>query len=612
MIEKQKRTNAISLRIKLIGSISASMILTFVFLSVANYLASKSEIITRLKGQELPVFADNVKNEIIIRMKTGSEPLSNLMHDTYFKSVISANQIDAVPVLEFLKQIAIDHGVIIGFISHKTANYYSSNGKTRPIDKDKEAWYFNFKESNKTSNFNLGRSADTKKISLFQSEKLFGKDSTYLGVAYIGLNLHEIDSFVLSRSFGTQSNIMMVTANGRIIIDKDSSHLNIDNASDPEKNLHSIQGIGGLADSLLSTGNKPYEYTNQAGDKRIAISRYVSHLDAFIILDVSETELTASARKVLVSGLVTGLVIFAIILFLLISLVQKLVLNPVKTFIEVSGRFGDGNIATPIDITGNDEIGLLGQSLENMRLKLNQIASHVSNVSSAILSAGSEIGERARLLAEGSGKQAEGIVHVLDSLEEMLETNEHTTQSSKETGMLAADLQLEIEDVQVLFNATMKSLTDIAELVSVIHEIADKTNMLAINASIEAARAGIHGKGFAVVAAEVRKLSENSAIAASHINRNISDSLQIANDSVAKLLEVIPKIRKTSDYTQNILTSGMQQENASKFITKAVSELNLVAQSNADSSDDLAKKSELLTYHANKLKKTIQFFNRKE
>jgi len=65
MIEKQKRTNAISLRIKLIGSISASMILTFVFLSVANYLASKSEIITRLKGQELPVFADNVKNEIM-------------------------------------------------------------------------------------------------------------------------------------------------------------------------------------------------------------------------------------------------------------------------------------------------------------------------------------------------------------------------------------------------------------------------------------------------------------------------------------------------------------------------------------------------------------------
>jgi len=152
------------------------------------------------------------------------------------------------------------------------------------------------------------------------------------------------------------------------------------------------------------------------------------------------------------------------------------------------------------------------------------------------------------------------------------------------------------------------SMNNIVQKISIVGEIAKQTNLLAINAAIEASRYGIQGKGFAVVAAEVKKLAEKSQLAAKEINELSTLGLIQARETGEKLLEIIPDIEQTAMLVKEIAASSMDQKLSSEEINNGIKQLNKVTQQNAESSFGLSINSKEMSKQAANLKKLISYF----
>jgi methyl-accepting chemotaxis protein len=292
----------------------------------------------------------------------------------------------------------------------------------------------------------------------------------------------------------------------------------------------------------------------------------------------------------------------------MVFIINSSVLIPIEQILTVSKNFADGHINTPIQSIRQDEIGKLSMSLEQMRVQLQKTVKTISESSDSIITAGKEIDKSSRVLAEGSGNQAAGVEEVLSSMEEMAANIHQNSENSKETESISSEAQSDIEKVQKSVNDTAEAMKQIAVKIDFIQEIAFRTNILALNASIEAARAGNAGRGFAVVAEEVKRLSESSESAAWEIDQLTADSVAVADKSLAMLMNVIPKIQKTSQLLQEISVSGSEQENTANFINTAIVKLNEVAQQNAVSAEELATSSEIFIQQANMLRENLQYF----
>lgn len=194
--------------------------------------------------------------------------------------------------------------------------------------------------------------------------------------------------------------------------------------------------------------------------------------------------------------------------------------------IEKSKAINDGNLMVKIEKRSNED--LLLETLSDMINSLTNIVTEISNTSNSVSTGSLQIKRASEIVAQGANEQAASAEEISSSTEQISASIQQNSDNAIETEKIALKAAQDIINGVNSFDNTFKSMLKIAEKIKIVSEIADKTDILAINAAIEAARVGDHGKGFAVVASEIRCLAEKIQVAAKEINALSSDSIEIA------------------------------------------------------------------------------------
>ena len=261
----------------------------------------------------------------------------------------------------------------------------------------------------------------------------------------------------------------------------------------------------------------------------------------------------------------------------------------------------------------------IGKSLEKLSVTLKDILMDVDQIATAASQAGDAVGQ----VAEGAKAQVEATQDIQAKVRDSGDLRELVEESTKKTGEAALEASKtakkgsdETEKMVELVNEVSQNSGKIAEISSLIEEIAQQTTMLALNASIEASRAGEAGRGFSVVATEVGKLADRSSQSVKDIGSLTNDAMEKANDSVSRMDKVKSEMENINDLIKNIESMMLtvdkhtgQQKEVALAVSSAINNLERIGESNAVSSEEITASMVELSKIAGNTREKINVFS---
>lgn len=335
--------------------------------------------------------------------------------------------------------------------------------------------------------------------------------------------------------------------------------------------------------------------------------QYLELIDSYIAASIYEEELFGiirSVRNAILIAILIGIVLFAF-LNRQIAATITVAVNKINKYAQ---QMAEGDLSNSLVLEQEDEIGQMTVTLDDMRIRLQNIVADIQDGSRNLADASEQISSSSIQLSEGASEQAASTEEVTSSMEQMAANIEQNRDNAQQAESYAQKSSQTMQKVEESGKKSLSSIREIASKITIINDIAFQTNLLALNAAVEAARAGEHGKGFAVVAAEVRKLAEHSRSAADEIVKLAQDSVSATEESDKLLGELLPEIDRTMKLVQEINAASEEQNSGASQINSAIIQLNTVTQQNASFSEELSSSSEELASQAEQLKSLVAFF----
>ncbi len=555
------------------------------------------------------------------------------------------------------------------FASANTGEYFKENERTstynggQPYFAYKRPWWQEALSHNTLYVGDLSVDLTTRDVSAVVQMPVY-QNGTLVGVGGVDLQINTLSDLIESIQYQNAGFGFMLDSNQKVVhLSKRTGH---DLAITDEQG-QGKQGLEGLEQQFDNTsgfkalnrlmasqmrGNSTVTFKGEeyyVSFRRIQLDKpkmdwYVGMMVPVSLIEapVADAVFTTSMSVIVILIIIAGMIYFS----------SGLVVKPLKKLNHAMREVatGDGDLTRQIDVVGKDEVAMLAQNVNLFIAKLHGIMQDVVTRADEVSNAAQHLSQVSRTTNDEIQQEKQQVDSVSAAVEEMASTVLEISRNAQQTNAAAESVQTLTLDGANVSNQARNAMQALAEhigeaskvvagleqesgnigaVIDVINGIAEQTNLLALNAAIEAARAGEQGRGFAVVADEVRSLASRTQESTENIRNMIVRLQQIAQkastmmvqgqeqaegsvnetQSVLDALDTIKaSVTSVQDQSHQIATATEQQTLVAEDVNSSLSRINTLVNNTAEHADELANEAKQLNQLSDALNDSVGQF----
>ncbi|ATC96557.1 methyl-accepting chemotaxis protein [Pseudoalteromonas tunicata] len=544
----------LSIKKKLVFAMASALVLSLGALAIFNNLFTSSIIKSRLGKEELPFVMSsirlNIEKEIAMAINGSMQIAENQYIIDWLKQGENKAGIDAIQsYLQRINDVNNSGETFVG--SWKTKDYFTQNGfvKTMSSSVPTDGWFFSFFNSKALYDTGIGPNKDTGELTLFINYLV--KDSNnVLGVAGMGVGIGQLVTFINNFKIAQSGSVFVVASDGTIKIHKNNQLLD-------KSNINQLPGLTELKDQVLSKKSFVLTEIEIDGTPYFLASDYIKELDWYVLAQVPQSEIYEELNSMTRDSALVAITIMFVFLLLSVG-VAKGISAPIVHISELLKQIAEGeaDLRKRLPVESQDELGHLAQNYNVFIGQLQSLIQQVLNSCQQLLNSVEEVNQLNKSTSVELAEQRDQTMQVATAVTQMGATIEEIAKNAVETANAAETATGKVHEGMGVVDDTIryiqtlsgemkvsgKVIYELAEhtesigsILSVIRGISEQTNLLALNAAIEAARAGEQGRGFAVVADEVRSLAMRTQTSTEEIQNMIAKLQEGSKNAVGTI-----------------------------------------------------------------------------
>ncbi|MEI0698770.1 methyl-accepting chemotaxis protein [Brachyspira intermedia] len=432
----------------------------------------------------------------------------------------------------------------------------------------------------------------------------------YVGNVYMIMDWEDLAAKLQELKLPERTRIFAIDDNNTVVLDTKN-----------EINTEANEAYTSIIKGGMSSGVMNY-ISSVSNDPRTAVYSRIENLNWYLIMAMDDRIIYKANNDSIIISIIIGILSIVFINIFAFLYIKK-VTHPLKNLMEHAISISEGNITVNTKaVYGKDEFGQLEKVFDVMSSRLAEVVSNVNDASREIMTAAHSMMESSNELSVRTDSQSSSLEETAASIEEMVSN----IKTSAEKSLLGKDMMSEsmqyIENAANIIAQTASNIEEvyqssekIKDITKIIEDIVFQTNILALNASVEAARAGDQGKGFAVVASEVRNLAQTTQASVKDItelvdntSQKIDTATQTAKQSQEIFVDLQNKVFDTSKLMETITSNALEQESGTNQISVEVNNMESATTQNAALAENSNEISKSLVEKAEFLERSIEFF----